>query len=89
MSYSWRDQFFGSNTTDAGVYKVPAYGLMSGDLGRAWDFDWGSLETSVWGTNLLDTAYYRWHYNAGAGGAIPSGVWGEPRTIGLKLKLAL
>lgn len=89
VSYSWRDQFFGSNTTDAGVYKVPAYGLMSGDLSRAWDFDWGSLEASLWGTNLLDTAYYRWHYNAGAGGPIPSGVWGEPRTIGLKLKLEL
>lgn len=89
VSYSWRDQFFGSNTTDAGVYQVPAHGLMSGDLSRAWDFDWGSLEASLWGTNLLDTAYYRWHYNAGAGGAIPSGVWGEPRTIGLKLKLEL
>jgi iron complex outermembrane receptor protein len=89
ISYSWRDQFFGSNTTDAGVYKVPAYGLVSGDLSRRLDFDWGTLGISLWGTNLLDTAYYRWHYNAGAGGPIPSGVWGEPRTIGLKLKLEL
>ena len=89
ISYSWRDQFFGSNTTDAGVYKVPAYGLISGDLRRTLDFAWGRLEASLWGTNLLDTAYYRWHYNAGAGGAIPSGVWGEPRTIGFKIKLEI
>ena len=89
ISYSWRDQFFGSNTTDAGVYKVPAYGLVSGDLSRTLDFDWGRLDVSLWGTNLFNTAYYRWHYNAGAGGPIPSGVWGEPRTIGLKLKLEL
>ena len=89
ISYSWRDQFFGSNTTDAGVYKVPAYGLVSGDLSRRLDFDWGTLDISLWSTNLLDIAFYRWHYNAGAGGPIPSGVWGEPRTIGLKLKLDL
>ena len=89
ISYSWRDQFFGSNTTDAGVYKVPAYGLVSGDLSRSVNFDWGRLDISLWGTNLLDNTYYRWQFNAGAGGPIPSGVWGEPRAIGLKLKLEL
>ena len=49
ISYSWRDQFFGSNTTDAGVYKVPPYGLVSGDLGHTLDVDWGGLDVSLWG----------------------------------------
>jgi len=89
LDYSWRSDFFGSNTTDAGVYRIPSYGLLNGSLSREFDVARGSLRATFWGSNLMDTDYLLYHFNAGAGGPIPSAVWGEPRTLGLTLRLDL
>lgn len=89
LDYQWKSAFFGSNTTDAGVYRVPSYGLLNGSVSREFGLPMGRISATLWGTNLADSDYYPYHFNAGAGGPIPSAVWGEPRTLGLTLRLDL
>jgi outer membrane receptor protein involved in Fe transport len=89
LDYNWRSDLFGSNTTDAGVYRIPSYGLLSASLSREFDVARGSLRATFWGSNLMDADHLLYHFNAGAGGPIPSAVWGEPRTLGLTLRLDL
>ena len=89
LDYAWRSAFFGSNTTDAGVYRVPSFGVLNGSVSRDFNLSVGSLRATLWGANLMDSEYLLYHFNAGAGGPIPSAVWGEPRTLGLTLRLDL
>ena len=68
---------------------MPSYGLLNGSVSREFGLPMGRISATLWGTNLADSDYYSYHFNAGAGGPIPSAVWGEPRTLGLTLRLDL
>ena len=86
FDYNWRNSTFGSKSTEAGIYQIPAYGLLSGQMSLTSVLGEGSVTVALWGKNLLNQDYYRARFNGGAAGVIvPSVIWGEPRSVGVTL----
>jgi iron complex outermembrane receptor protein len=81
LDYSWQDDHFLQVENDP-YSKSPAYGIANASI------DWTS-EDGVWGIsfhahNLADEEYFTYQNSLGEDWGY--GVWGKPRTFGLKFK---
>ncbi|WP_240334315.1 TonB-dependent receptor [Sphingobium estronivorans] len=95
MSYSWTssrqqagnqlDKFPGTNVTWEPGSKLPSFGLLSASLD--WKKALGTdLDVSVFGTNLLNKAYFMSNSGVYNQVASQSQIFGEPRMYGLRLR---
>ncbi|MCR9184281.1 MAG: TonB-dependent receptor [Halieaceae bacterium] len=86
--YLWQEAQFSSSTVNAGTYIIQAHGLWNARLTLSSPLPRGEVEVALWGKNLSDEEYYTAHFNGGAGFAVPSAIWGAPRSLGVDFSYA-
>jgi iron complex outermembrane receptor protein len=82
---SYRSSF--SSSPSASKYLVvPGYGLLNARVGFRWSDGWS---ISLWSRNLLDTNYFEFLTAAPGNSGLYVGLPGDPRTVGLTVRMAL
>jgi iron complex outermembrane receptor protein len=77
---------FSSSATASRHLMVDGYGLINARLGYRWADGWS---ISLWTRNLLNMNYYELLSAAPGGSGLYVGLPGEPRTVGVTLRVAL
>jgi iron complex outermembrane receptor protein len=77
---------FSSSATASRYLVVDGYSLLNARVGFRWAEGWSM---SVWSRNLLDRNYFELLSAAPGGSGLYVGVPGDPRTIGVALKMSL
>ena len=77
---------FSSSATASRYLVVDGYGLLNARLGFRWADGWS---ISLWSRNLLNKDYYELLSAAPGGSGLYVGLPGEPRTVGVTLRVAL
>jgi iron complex outermembrane receptor protein len=65
---------------------IDAYSLVNARIGVRWSDGWS---LSVWSRNLLDEDYFELLSAAPGGSGLYVGLPGDPRTVGVTLRMAL
>ena len=77
---------FSSSATASRYLMVDGYGLLNARLGYRWADGWS---ISLWTRNLLNNNYYELLSAAPGGSGLYVGLPGEPRTVGVTLRVAV
>ena len=81
LDYSWQDEHFLQVENDP-YSKSPAYGIANASID--WSSEDGTWGVSLFAQNLANEEYFTYQNSLGADWGY--GVWGKPRTFGLKFK---
>jgi len=82
--YAWQSDKFNSPGNPG--YATTSYGLLNARLNLSEiPVAAGQLRLGLWGRNLEDKEYYVDFFNGGGSPAVPSAVFGEPRSYGIDL----
>jgi iron complex outermembrane receptor protein len=85
LDASYRSSF-SSSATPSKYLVVDGYSLLNARLGFRWAEGWSVF---VWSRNLLDTNYFELLSAAPGGSGLYVGLPGDPRTVGVTLRMAL
>jgi iron complex outermembrane recepter protein len=77
---------FSSNASASRYLVVDGYALVNARIGFRWADGWS---VSVWSRNLLDKDYYELLSAAPGGSGLYVGLPGDPRTVGVTLRMSL
>jgi iron complex outermembrane receptor protein len=77
---------FSSSATASKYLVIDAYSLVNARIGVRWSDRWS---VSVWSRNLLDEDYFELLSAAPGGSGLYVGLPGDPRTVGVTLRMAL
>jgi iron complex outermembrane recepter protein len=81
---SYRSEF--SSSPSASQYMmVDGYGLLNARVGFRWGTGW---DLFLWSRNVLDTKYFEFLTAAPGGSGLIVGLPGDPRTVGVTLRMA-
>jgi iron complex outermembrane receptor protein len=81
LDYSWQDEHFLQVENDA-YSESPAYGIANASMD--WTSQDGTWGISLFAQNIANEEYFTYQNSLGADWGY--GVWGKPRTVGLKFK---
>jgi len=87
LAHRFQSDTFGSATTAAGEYRIPAYDVVNLQAGITFTMKNATLQMTSWMRNAADEEYYLSHFNGGAGRIVPSAFYGASRTAGIDLTL--
>jgi iron complex outermembrane receptor protein len=77
---------FSSNASASRYLVVDGYALLNVRIGFRWSEGWS---ISLWSRNLLDKDYYELLSAAPGGSGLYVGLPGDPRTVGVTLRMSL
>src|SRR4029450_13714965 len=81
---SYRSEF--SSSPSASQYMmVDGYGLLNARVGFRWGTGW---DLFLWSRNVLDPKYFEFLTAGAAGSCCSVGLPGDPRTVGVTLRMA-
>jgi iron complex outermembrane recepter protein len=85
LDASYRSSF-SSNASASQYLVIDGYALLNARIGFRWADGWS---VSVWSRNMLDASYFELLSAAPGGSGLFVGLPGEPRTVGVTLRMAL
>ena len=85
VNYTAQSRKYTNATIAGGKYVIGGYGLLNARLTLADIPGLDGVRVALWGRNLTDKDYYVMQFNIGRPGAL----FGEPRTYGVDLSIAL